>query len=63
MTAKEKHEYDKNRVETYIKNLNNPIVVIVWESSFKELKNKEDIKSQINEFINNENNKGKILWI
>lgn len=62
MTALEKHKYDENRIQTYIKNLNNPIIVIIWESSFK-LMNKGDVKNQINEFINNENNKGKILWI
>lgn len=62
MTAEEKHKFDESKNNNYLKNLNNPFIIIIWESSFKAI-NKDILKEQINEFVENEKNKGKILWI
>ena len=62
MTAEEKQQFDERKNINYLKKLNNPFIIIVWESSFKAI-DKNILKNQINEFIKNEKNKGKILWI
>ena len=62
MTAEEKQQFDERKNINYLKKLNNPFIVIIWESSFKAI-DKNILKNQINEFIKNEKNKGKILWI
>ena len=61
MTAKEKHQFDFNRIQNIKNILNNPQIIIVWQTSFKNI-DKDIIKKQIQDFINYKN-EGKILWI
>lgn len=64
MTAKEKHQFDKNRIEKISKILNKPKIIIIWQTSFNNL-NENIIVEQINSFLdlNKPNDEKQILWI
>ena len=63
MTAKEKHEFDKNKNEKYLKNIEHSKIAIIWESSFKLKKDNKEFLKPIILFIEKKSTENSILWV